>query len=91
MNKIEPVIFGKLERPLIVIIPHSSDNIPEEISDRLAIKRDELYGETSNLGGVLIVAPVSRFVVQLNKKTTYGNSGLKRDERESDGSYIRTS
>lgn len=103
MNRIEPHIQGRtLDQPLVVITPHSSTHIPKELEDRIALKKeeifkftdlyvDELFDHVVDMGGWLISAPVSRFVVQLNKKIKQTEDGLEMDERESDGAFIKKS
>jgi N-formylglutamate amidohydrolase len=87
MEPITPEVRGQLEKPLIVVTPHSSTYIPPDLEERLAIDQDEvrrftdmytdeLFGEAPNLGGILIPGSVSRFVVQLNKMTAMRDGRL---------------
>jgi N-formylglutamate amidohydrolase len=113
MESIQPEVQGQLERPFIVITPHSSTYVPPDLEGRLAVDQDEvrrftdmhtdeLYGEAVNLGGVLIPAPVSRFVVQLNRWTKTEDGKLHvwdkklkpladANPRNPDSSFIRYS
>ncbi|MBW2981404.1 N-formylglutamate amidohydrolase [Candidatus Woesearchaeota archaeon] len=113
MEVIRPDVIMSAEKPLIVVAPHSSTYVSPELEERLAIddeeqKRftdmylDELFAETPNVGGVLVPAPISRFVVQLNKKTEVRDgrlyvwdNGLKSldesDPKNPDSSFVRYS
>lgn len=113
MEIIQPEVQGTGETPLIVITPHSSTYITKEFQSSLAISEsevrrftdmytDELFGEVVNLGGVLIPGSVSRFVVQLNKKTEVRDGRLyvwdkkltdivDADPKNPDSSFIRYS
>ena len=78
-NMVTPKIEGMMEKPLIVITPHSSTEIAEPYKERLNLSEEEvmkftdlytdrLFSEAINLGGILIAPLVSKFLVGLNKK-----------------------
>lgn len=101
MEVLKPEIKGILEKPLIVITPHSSRYIPDDFKERFNLDErelmkftdsytDELYSEIVSLGGVLIPGTVSKFVVQLNRKIKMKEKGLSYNEKEN-GAFIEKS
>ncbi|MDP7324145.1 MAG: N-formylglutamate amidohydrolase, partial [Candidatus Woesearchaeota archaeon] len=102
MRLIEPEVKGGLGVPLIVVTTQSSSHIPPEFERRVALRDDEvqrftalhteeLYNGVLELGGVLVPAPVSRFLVQLNAKIQSTDQGLEYDRKKRYGAFLRES
>jgi len=65
-------------RPLVITVPHSGTKIPADLAKHMASHLaanppdtdwlvDELYGFAKDMGVTMIVAPLSRYVIDLNR------------------------
>jgi len=102
MEYTEPIVEGHGETPLVVITPHSSTHVPEELADRLAISEQEmlrftdigsdtLYDGVVDLGGTIVRGSINQLILNLTTNVTRLDDGslkyFKPGNKNMEGSF----